>query len=126
MSASSFLRPSQVTEKKAGDAAMAFTLLCLLIGMTTGKAWALQLAMAILVLAMVAPLAFRYPAVVWFGESLPPGRAHGFPERRHELAHHAGIDAGLRQHRRQAREPTRQLVRGRQAKKRADEDHPFG
>jgi len=69
MNASSFLRPSQITEKKASDAAMALTLLCLLVAMSTGKAWALQLGAAILVLAMLAPLTFRYPAVVWFGLS---------------------------------------------------------
>jgi len=69
MNASSFLRPSQITEKKASDAAMALTLLCLLVAMSTGKAWALQLGAAILVLAMLAPLTFRYPAVAWFGLS---------------------------------------------------------
>jgi len=64
-----FLTPAKVTEKQASDTAMALALLCLLGGMRAHQSWPLALAAAVLLLAMLAPLTFRYPAVAWFGLS---------------------------------------------------------
>src|SRR4051794_33278350 len=67
MTSTSFVSPRKVSAKMASDTGMACALLLLLIGVWSGKIWPFQLAIPVLVLAMVAPVSFRYPAVLWFG-----------------------------------------------------------
>jgi len=67
MSVIEFVAPADVTEKQASDTATALALLSLLSGIALHKTWPLTLSAGVLVVVMLAPFAFRYPAVVWFG-----------------------------------------------------------
>ena len=67
MSRGGFVKPREVSRRMAVDTAMALTLLPLLVGLGLRERWPFQVAVVVLVLGMVAPMLFRYPAVVWFG-----------------------------------------------------------
>ena len=69
MTSSSFVSPRKVSAKMASDTGMACALVLLLVGLWSGKTLPFQLAVVVLVLAMLAPFSFRYPAVLWFGLS---------------------------------------------------------
>jgi hypothetical protein len=69
MTSADFVRPRNVSTKMASDTGMVSALLLLLLGLWSGKTLPFQLAVPVLVLAMVAPFSFRYLAVLWFGLS---------------------------------------------------------
>jgi hypothetical protein len=61
--------PSNITKDQARDTGMAIVLLCLIMSLVFKKKELVFAAIAFLVLDMIWPNAYRYPAKIWLGFS---------------------------------------------------------
>lgn len=59
----------RITKNQARDTGMAMVLLCLLLGLLTHTDWLFTVAIPVLVLTMIAPMAYYPVAVLWLGLS---------------------------------------------------------
>lgn len=64
-----FKFPTRISDKQAKDTGMAMVLLLLIIGLFTGREVFFKIAVPVLVLDMMWPMAFYPIAVVWLGLS---------------------------------------------------------
>ncbi|MEJ2596612.1 MAG: SxtJ family membrane protein [bacterium] len=61
--------PDKITKKQASDSGMAIVLILLLIGLFTGNTLFYKIAIPVLVLNMIYPMAFYYFGIFWIGLS---------------------------------------------------------
>ncbi len=61
--------PDKITKKQASDSGMAVVLILLLIGLFTGNTLFYKIAIPVLIINMVYPMAFYYFGILWIGLS---------------------------------------------------------
>ncbi|MBN1165033.1 MAG: hypothetical protein JXB45_10680 [Candidatus Krumholzibacteriota bacterium] len=61
--------PRKINKSQAKDTGMAMVLICLLLGLFTGRDIFFRIGVAALVINMIFPLFYKYIAVVWLGLS---------------------------------------------------------
>jgi hypothetical protein len=61
--------PGEITKDQAKDTGMAMVLICLLLAHFLGNSLFIKIAVAVLVINMIVPTFYKYPAFLWLGLS---------------------------------------------------------